>query len=45
MTTGLDLIEPTPDLTPGSDYGLVMTWAGSCANEPPATLRVQLRPL
>jgi hypothetical protein len=45
LTTGLDWIEPTPDLTPGTDYLLMMTWAGSCASEPPATLRAQVRPL
>jgi hypothetical protein len=45
FTTGLDLIDPQPNLVPGEDYGLLMTWAGTCANDPPATPRVQLRPL
>jgi hypothetical protein len=44
-TTALDLFEPAPNEVPGTDYGLMMTWAGSCASEPPATLRAQLRPL
>ena len=44
LTTGLDLINPV-GLTPGEDYAPLMTWAPSCADDPPTTLRVQLRPV
>jgi hypothetical protein len=37
MTTGLDFVADTTGLVPGVDYGLVMTWAGSCASNPPAS--------
>jgi len=44
FTTGLDLINPT-GLTAGVDYGLMMTWSGGCDDDPPASYRVQLRPV
>lgn len=44
LTTGLDLVNPSGQ-TPGEDYAPVMTWASSCADSPPSTLRVQLRPV
>jgi hypothetical protein len=42
LTTGLDLVNPSGQ-TPGEDYAPVMTWAPSCAGDPPSALRVQLR--
>jgi hypothetical protein len=42
MTTGLDLVADTTGLVPGEDYGLMMTWAGSCASDPPAVARRSL---
>ena len=40
MTTGLDFVPDTNGLVPGVDYGLMMTWSGSCASTPPDPARV-----
>src|SRR5262245_35817127 len=40
MTTGLDFVPETNGLVPGVDYGLMMTWSGSCASTPPDAARV-----
>ena len=40
MTTGLDFVPDTTGLVPGVDYGLMMTWSGSCASTPPGPARV-----
>ena len=43
MTTGLDLVYDTSGQVPGVDYGLMMTWSGSCASNPPGFALRSLR--
>ncbi len=44
LVTALNLINPT-GLTAGRDYAPLLSWAPSCADNPPDTFRVELRPL
>jgi hypothetical protein len=39
VTTSLDFVGVTAGMVPGVDYGLMMTWAPSCASTPPAPAR------